>query len=235
MGCPASPSRPVVGSSVTWGGGHRNPPLQRDRRTDMKLRPMAMILSLLAFGAVGVAGAPPAYGCSCAQVLVDEAINEYTVAAFVGTPVSVSENAESGRISEDVYVQPLAWTFEIETVLYGEVPEVVEVGSGHGGGDSGYDLSNAGRIGVVAYGEPGALPTGICGAVWDADALIGAYGPGTDPIPVVSVPANPMGGSGPPGWFWWGLAGAGLGAVLLLVFGRRRGDLQEGWRADSAE
>lgn len=199
----------------------------------MRLRTILTALLVLMYGTIGVIAAAPAYGCSCIAISVEEAINEYTVAAFVGTPVSVEERPE-GELIGNVYA-PLVWTFEVETVLYGELPEVVEVGSGLGGGDCGYDFSNTGRIGVVANGEVGALATGICGGVWDADALTGAFGPGSDPIPVVSEPANPVADSGPPVWFWWGLAGAGLGAGLLLVLGRRRGDLQDGWRADSTE
>jgi hypothetical protein len=104
-----------------------------------------------------------------------------------------------------------------------------DASAGYGGGDCGYDFSNAGRVGVVASNNAGELSTGICGGVWDADALLAAYGPGSDPIPLMAGPVDGPVDTGPPLWFWWTFGAAALAAGALVAVGRRRGTFEDGW------
>lgn len=193
----------------------------------MTHRLSALIVTFAAVIAALVATSAPAFACSCMPVTVEQAIFPDTAAAFVGVPVDVRENPDADR--PGLFGQPLVWTFEVETVLYGEVPALVEVGSGMGGGDCGYDFTDAGRIGIVAYGEPGQLATGICGGVWGADELVAAHGPGVPAIPVSEGPLSEPAAQGPPVWFWWGLGGVGAMTLGLVVIGRRRRSTQDGW------
>jgi hypothetical protein len=196
----------------------------------MKTRLLVFALVSATFG-IGVAlPQAPAYGCSCAIVTVDEAIRPDTPAAFIGTAVAVADNPDAGFGGEG-YVPPRMWTFEVETVLAGELPEIIQVGSGSDGADCGYDFAAVGRVGVVTYGEPGSLTTGICGGVWGADELLAAYGPGTDPIPIAATPIVDSIGGGPPAWFWPVLAGGALALAGVGVAStrRRRDSHQDGW------
>ena len=195
----------------------------------MRYRPILVAVLRMSFGAAAGITAAPAYGCSCVEIQVHEAIDEHTAAAFIGTAVAVQERPDGGGVAGGGFVEPLVWTFEVETVLKGEVPGEVQVGSGLGDADCGYDFTNAGRVGVVAYGNGGGLSTGICGGVWDADTLLDAYGPGTAPTPLTVGPIDGPVETGPPQWFWWTLGSAALAAVGLLALGRRRGSFQDGW------
>jgi len=201
----------------------------------MKKRVVSVVLFVMAFAGCVVGPAGPAFGCSCIEVRVEDAIRADSVAAFVGTAVSVVENADAGRLIGEAYVQPLTWTFEVETVLAGDVPALVEVGSGYGGGDCGYDFTNRGRVGVVAYGNGGQLTTDGCGGVWDADALLASHGPGIDPIAVTDVAAIEFVDTGPPAWFWPGLGAVGIVVIGFAVAGRRRRSYHDGWTAESSD
>jgi hypothetical protein len=195
----------------------------------MKARNLSLVLAVVGLTMLFALQAAPAYGCSCMFVDVEEAIGPDAVAAFIGRPVAVQEVDPSGGIDGD-WVHPRQWTFEVEVVLAGELPAMVEVGSGYGGGDCGYDFSESGRIGVVAYGRPGDLATGICGGVWDAELLLSAHGPGYPPIPVIEA-APPEADRAAPVWPWLA-AGGGVvaaGAALLVVRARREVDYQDGW------
>ncbi len=196
----------------------------------MKARFATLLVLAAAFVAPAIANPAPAYGCSCVVMTVDEAIGPDTPAAFIGRPVSVADNPNGGLLGGDVWAEPRTWTFEVETVLVGDLPEVVEVGSGFGGGDCGYDFSDSGRVGVVAYGSPGNFSTGICGGVWDADALLAAYGPGFAPITVTAEPPPGPVDSGPPMWFWFVMGGVTVAAAgAAIALGSRSGPSQDGW------
>ena len=189
----------------------------------------AIILVAATVSSVALA-APAAYGCSCAEVGVEDALSFDASVAFIGVPIDVRDVTPVR--TDEAWVEPRQWTFEVEAVLLGDVPEVIDVGSGLGGGDCGVDFSRSGRVGVVAWGAPGNLSTGICGGVWDADVLLAAYGPGTEPIPVVeAAPADHQDPSGSLMWLW-PVAAVVAGAAVLGVLRARRGrDHQDGWRA----
>lgn len=156
-------------------------------------------------------GMPTAAACSCMPVEIEDAINEHTAAAFVGTAVASQDVGYPEEGHGNAWHEPVRWTFEVETMLHGDVPALVEVGSGYGGGDCGVDFSNRGRVGIVAYEDDLGWSTGTCGGVWNADALIAAHGPGQTPTPVD--------GASLPGWVWAVAAGAILlaGAVAAAM------------------
>ena len=146
-------------------------------------------------------------------------------AAFIGTAVSVEDIGypQSDNPDEedtDDYWAPLRGTFEVETVLLGEVHETVAVGSGYGGGDCGVDFENRGRVGIVAYADDKGLSTGICGGVWDADHLLEVHGPGSEPLPDAVEPSE-TDNSGIPVWVW-PAALLATGVTTLLLFIKRR-------------
>lgn len=65
-------------------------------------------------------GATPAGACSCMEVTIEDAMRPEAVAAFVGTAVSVKDIGYTEG-HDDEYWGPLRWTFEVETVLLGEI------------------------------------------------------------------------------------------------------------------
>jgi hypothetical protein len=195
----------------------------------MKTRTLSLLLAVVGLTVLSGLQAAPAYGCSCVALNVEEAIGPDAVAAFIGRPVAVREIDPSAGVDGD-WVEPRRWTFEVEVVLAGELPALVEVGSGYGGGDCGYDFSESGRIGVVAYGRPGNLATGICGGVWNAELLLGAHGPGHAPIPVTDT-TPPRADGATLIWPWFAAGGSVVVAVaaMLVIRTRREVDDQDGW------
>ncbi|NNF70557.1 MAG: hypothetical protein HKN01_12365 [Acidimicrobiia bacterium] len=189
------------------------------------------LLGMALFGAQATTAAP-AHACSCMIVPIEEAIRSDTPAAFVGVAVDVVDRGLGGGPGSGL---PRLWTFEVETVLAGELPGVVQVGSGFGDADCGYDFSNAGRIGIVAYDAGGELGTSICGGIWDADELIAAHGPGTEPLGASPPSVTEEGsGSGPPAWIYY------AGAALILTWAglafsnkvkKTRQEETDGWNA----
>lgn len=146
------------------------------------MRHVLAVLVTLAMSAMVLLGdAPPAHGCSCIESRIVDAVTPETVAAFIGAPIS---SRDVGYPEGQGWHEPVRWTFEVETVIAGDVPAAVEVGSGYGGGDCGVDFSSMDRVGIVAYDDDMGLATGICGGVWNADELLEAYGPGYAPLPV---------------------------------------------------
>lgn len=227
----------VVSAIVPLVGGHRarrTPPsgtvaAVATVEDGMKRRSLPVLAAAFALSGLTVlSAASPAYGCSCAETSIESVVDPGTVAAFVGVPVAVMESTGPGRDPGDVYVAPLLWTFEVETVIVGDLAEMVEVGSGYGGGDCGVDFSHTGRVAVVAYGDPGNLTTGSCGGVWDADDFLAVHGPGVPPIPYVGAASEPV-DTGPPIWVWWGAAGLVLATAAGVLISRRRTTFQDGW------
>ena len=170
-----------------------------ERQTSMR-QILSVFATLAVWGTVLLAGAPPAYGCSCLPVSIEEAVRPDSVAAFTGTPIS---SRDIGYEEGPGWREPIRWTFRVDTVLHGEVAETVEVGTGYGSGDCGIDFTNQGRVGIVAYEDDIGLATGICGGVWEADELIAAHGPGYAPTP---------GGQPGQGVALWGLL---IGVVIV--------------------
>jgi hypothetical protein len=134
---------------------------------------------------------------------------EWGPTAFVGTITGVT-----GAGAGPVGAQHLL-TFEVETVLAGEVPSSVEVLTADNSAACGIDAAVGARMAVFALDEGGQLSSGLC-SVTDADSALAALGPGTPPSP---------GGAVGPAFDWQALwLGAGGLAILTgaWLLGRRR-------------
>jgi hypothetical protein len=173
---------------------------------------MKRLLPLLFFVAslLGLAG--PARACSCA-LLEPNQLLEFAPIAFVGTVTGVP--AVVGRGGGTV-----AYTFEVETVLAGEVPPVVDVTTADNSAACGFEAALGTRMAIFAADEGnGVLCSGLCSTT-DPDMAINALGPGTPPTGS-SVP-RPAG----PGFDWqavWlGVGGLAVVAGVWLA-GRRQG------------
>lgn len=172
-----------------------------------RLLPTWTLLVLIAsfFLLVGPAGA-----CSCAMVEPAQML-EFGPNAFVGT---VTEVVPGGGRSSAIF------TFEVETVLAGEVPAVVDVTTADNSAACGFDAAIGTRMGVFATDDgTGTLSSSLCSTT-DADAAIKALGPGTPPAEGTGTPAP---GSG----FDWQAVWLGAGGITIVgavwLFGRRRG------------
>ena len=211
-------------------------PVERRNRAACSWRRMSMrrftaaVVAMVAASSFVLASAVPAFACSCVPVTVGDAVRPHTAVAFVGTAISVTEVGYPEELPIEQQEQgiqgpewaPLRWTFEVETVLIGDAPERVMVGSGYGGGDCGVDFADLGRIGVVASNDDLGLATHSCGGVWDADELIAAYGPGTDPGNVAVSTEGGSADSGALPWIWAGLASVVILAGLGLTISKLR-------------
>lgn len=167
-------------------------------------------LLFLAVFLLGLAG--PARACSCA-LLEPNQLLEFAPTAFVGTVTGVP--AVVGRGGGSV-----AYTFEVETVLAGEVPSVVEVTTADNSAACGFEAALGTRMAVFATDEGnGVLGSGLCSTT-DADLAIKALGPGTPPT-----------GGGVPGpagtGFDWQAVWLGAGGLVVVagvwLIGRRQG------------
>lgn len=132
-------------------------------------RVFPLVLLLAAF--FGFAG--PAYGCSCAM-LEPAQLLEFSPVAFVGTitgavPVVQNDMGDAHAIS-----------FEVDTVLAGQVPAVVEVVTAGNSAACGIDAVVGTRLAVFAADDGGQLTSNMCSTA-DPDSAINALGPGTAP------------------------------------------------------
>jgi hypothetical protein len=134
---------------------------------------MKLLLPLVFFVVSLFGFAGPANACSCA-LLEPNQLLEFAPTAFVGTVTGVP--AVIGRGGGSV-----AYTFEVETVLAGEVPSVVDVTTADNSAACGFEASLGTRMAVFATDEGnGVLSSGLCSTT-DADLAIKALGPGTPP------------------------------------------------------
>lgn len=162
-----------------------------------KLMPLLVLTVSLLFVA------SPAHGCSC-MVASPEEMLEFGPIAFVGT----MSGAVPGGTNHTL-------TFDVDTVLAGEVPAQVEVVTANNSAACGIDANVGSRIAIFANDDGGFLSSSLCSTT-DAETAINALGPGTQPSAETSPPAN----------FDWQAVGLGAGAVLLVgtvwLLGRRR-------------
>ncbi|MGH8928662.1 MAG: hypothetical protein ACRDWH_09950 [Acidimicrobiia bacterium] len=163
---------------------------------------------VLAVGVFEFAG--PARACSCAMLEPEQMLESFPT-AFVGTITGVTPSGR-GELGATH-----ALTFEVETVLAGEVAREVDVVTADNSAGCGIDAVIGTRMAVFAADDGGILTSGLCSAT-DPDLAIAAVGPG-----------SPLSGAAVPGegsafdWeaFWLGLGGVGVvGAVWWA--GRRR-------------
>ncbi len=134
-------------------------------------------------GVVALSQAPglPARACSCIEFTIESAVAD-GVAAFVG--VARAEHGES----------PRGWTFDVEAVVKGDLPDQVEVWQA-GRGECGPGFEIGSRVGVVVRREGDRYVTDICGGVWLADELLhpGALAAPTGHGPVALIAAGRSG------------------------------------------
>ena len=168
-----------------------------------------LILFFVVVPLLGLAG--PARACSCA-LLEPNQLLEFAPTAFVGTVMGGPTVVGRGDGS-------VAYTFEVETVLAGQVPAVVDVTTAANSAACGFEAPLGTRIAVFAADDGnGVLTSGLCSST-DADLAIKALGPGTPPTPVMTGSA----GSGFD-WqaFWLGVGGLAVVAGFWAA-GRRQG------------
>ena len=176
-----------------------------------RLTIMKRLLPLLLFVVSLLGVAAPAGACSCA-LLEPNQLLEFAPTAFVGT---VTEVAVTGRGGGSV-----AYTFEVETVLAGEVPSVVDVTTAGNSAACGFEAALGTRMAVFAVDEGnGVLSSGLCSTT-DADLAIKALGPGTPPTGGnVAGPADAA--------FDWQAVWLGAGGLVVVagvwLAGRRQG------------
>ena len=167
-------------------------------------------LTFLVVSLFGFAG--PANACSCAMVDPDQML-EFGPVAFVGTVTAGPDLVGSGDSA--------VFTFEVETVLAGEVPALVDVTTAANSAACGLEAAPGTRMAIFAVDEGnGVLSSGLCSTT-DADLAIKALGPGTPPGEPGTPTVDPGNGFD---WqaVWLGAGGlAVVGAVWLA--GRRPG------------
>jgi hypothetical protein len=83
-------------------------------------------------------------------------------AVFVGTPVSFRDNQRKESDREDFNWTPRAFKFSVEQAYLGVAGTEIEVSTGYGGGDCGYQFKLGQRYLVYAYRYKDRLNTGIC-------------------------------------------------------------------------
>jgi hypothetical protein len=170
---------------------------------------MRRVLPLLVLVAATFTWAGPAYACSCVMAEPAQML-EWGPTAFVGTVSGVTSAGQGPAGAQHLL------TFEVETVLAGEVPASVEVLTADNSAACGIDATIGARMAVFAADEGGQLSSSLC-SVTDPDSALAALGPGTPP----ASGGSPSG----PGFDWQALwLGAG-GAVILAgawLLGRRR-------------
>jgi hypothetical protein len=144
------------------------PPTRRRRLNSMRRLLPLLFLVVSLFGFAG-----PAHACSCAMLEPNEML-EFAPTAFVGT-VTVVPVVKGGGGGSAIF------TFEVETVLAGEVPAVVEVSTADNSAACGFEAAIGTRMAVFAADEgDGVLSSGLCSTT-DPDVAIKALGPGNPP------------------------------------------------------
>jgi len=180
----------------------------RVRRLTLMKRILPLLFLLVSL--FGFAG--PANACSCA-LLEPNQLLEFAPTAFVGTVTGVP--AVVGRGGGSV-----AYTFEVETVLAGDVPSVVDVTTADNSAACGFEAAMGTRMAVFATDEGnGVLSSGLCSTT-DADLAIKALGQGTSPAD--GGAPTPAGAGFDWQAFWLGAGGLGVVAGVWLA-GRRQG------------
>ncbi len=186
-----------------------------------------LITSMVVAGAT-LFHAGPANACSCARPDLDRAL-EGAAAVFVGTAVGRYEIGYAEGEEDGPWQAPVRWQFEVDMVMVGDVPELVEVGTGYGDADCGVDFARTGRVGIVASRDGVGLTTSSCSGVWSPDVLEAATGPGSPPA---AVPDQADPASGVPSWFLPALGAlVAIGLTMIAVGRRRRLPQRDGWRA----
>jgi hypothetical protein len=130
-----------------------------------------LAITLLASSFVPFAS-KPAWACSCVSFTKAE-LGQAADAVFTGSVARVDD--ESGDARGRVV------NFDVDVVYKGEPNPSIDVHTGLGGGDCGYDFVVDRRYTVFAFDASGRLNAGMCGAPvrGDIDPTDYGLGPGT--------------------------------------------------------
>jgi hypothetical protein len=138
------------------------------------------------------------------MVASPEEMLEFGPIAFVGTMTGAVPAGQNHTLS-----------FDVETVLAGEVPAVAEVVTANNSAACGIDVNIGSRMAIFASDDQGFLSSSLCSTT-DADTAINALGPGVAPSPATTPSAA----------FDWQAVWLGVGALVLVggawLIGRRR-------------
>ena len=132
-----------------------------------------LFLVVLLAGGVVVSAGEAALACSCAVGDPASRLAE-SDAAFVGRLISSAEPVpdSEGNIST---ADPVAWVFEVEEAVKGDLETPLTVMSPWSGASCGFEVRIGERIGVLLR-EDGGWRSGLCSQL-DADVLLRAAAP----------------------------------------------------------
>ena len=138
-----------------------------------------LFLVVLLAGGVVVSAGEAALACSCAVGDPASRLAE-SDAAFVGRLISSAEPVpdSEGNIST---ADPVAWVFEVEEAVKGDLETPLTVMSPWSGASCGFEVRIGERIGVLLR-EDGGWRSGLCSQL-DADVLLRAAVPLPTPTP----------------------------------------------------
>lgn len=180
-------------------------------------RPVLIAATLLLGFVLALLPTTKAHACSCAFMQPEEALNQGNVpAAFVGTLMS-REEAGQGDFGPQI-----AWTFEVEAVLAGDLNEVTTLTApADDGANCGLNVGVGDRVGLILYSDGDGWSSSSC-STYDADAMLAAGDPQppTDGgSPVAEPPTESAASSFPVVPIALAVLGAGvvLAAVVLLA------------------
>lgn len=186
------------------------------RRLD---RPVLIAASLLLGFVLALLPTTKAHACSCAFMEPEEALNQGNVpAAFVGT-LTAKEEAGQGDFGPQI-----AWTFEVEAVLAGELDEVTTLTApADDGANCGLNLQEGDRVGLILYSDGDGWSSSSC-STYDAEAMLAAGDPQppTDGgSPVAEPPAESAASSFPIVPIVLAVLGAGIVLAVVVLLARR--------------
>lgn len=138
--------------------------------------------SLLIAATIGwlIALPAPAYACSCAEFILDDAAEEIGL-AFVGTQTAYD-------VEDEFADDGASLTFDVERVYVGEAAKTTGVNTPAQSSACGVNFGNGNRVAVVSWGDTGVV--GLCtSSVAEAD-LQRVYGEGRAPTADTAVPLD---------------------------------------------
>ena len=143
-----------------------------------------MVLLVVALSAAGAVWRTAAAGaCSCNPNPDFEQMIDSAGAVFVGEPVAIN------RTFSTPFGEAELWDFAIERVYAGPDTALISVGGAAAGDSCHVDLSEYGRVGVVAHWRSGHLSVGLCG-IFNPDQMMDALGDGAAPVEAQAIAAT---------------------------------------------
>ena len=164
---------------------------------------VAIAVALAAVAAFTGPRAEVAAACSCAAVVPSHDLGKYD-GAFVGTVVSRRVTHPNAPLLSST--DPALWTFDVEQVVKGDLPNRLVVRTAASGASCGLEVKEGERVGLLLTLERGTYTSGLCSQT-DPDVLASIAQP--DPQPVASTRNDND-------WRWWAV-GAGAGAVAAIA------------------